>query len=253
MICPARRWIFVHIQKTGGESVRTALGVELNDPYKHRTAVELRAIYGDAAWRDYYKFAFVRNPWDRLVSWWSMIDGLRPRFEAGEVLNAFQSYVLNRAKTFEEFLVNCGDEIADADGRKHIFRNQIDYLSDESGELIVDFIGRFERPQDDMDPVTSRIGIDRVALPRVNRSEHKSYREYHTQEAAALVADRYRRDLSIFGYRFAMSQAQSGLSPREALDIDRSIASRSARQPCEQGNERAHSGSLRLHFGRSFS
>jgi hypothetical protein len=202
MIYPDHHWIFVHIQKTGGDSIRTALGVELNDAHKHRTAVELRAIYGDVAWRDFYKFAFVRNPWDRLVSWWSMVDGLRPRFEAGEAPNAFQRYVLDRAKTFEEFLVNCGDEISDADGRKYIFRNQIDYLSDESGEVIVDFIGRFERLQDDMDQVSNRIGMDRVVLPRVNRSEHKSYRAYYTQETAALVADRYRRDLDVFGYRF---------------------------------------------------
>jgi hypothetical protein len=202
MICADRRWIFVHVQKTGGESIRTALGVELNDPHKHRTAAELRANYGEAAWGDCYKFAFVRNPWDRLVSWWSMIDGLRPHFEAGEALNAFQSYVLSRAKTFEEFLTECDGEIADTDGRKHIYRNQIDYLTDESGDVIVDFIGRFERLQDDMDQVTRRIGIDRVVLTRVNRSEHKSYREYYSQETAALVEDRYRRDLSVFGYCF---------------------------------------------------
>lgn len=203
MIYPEHGWIFVHIQKTGGDSIRTALGVELNDYHKHRTAVELRAVYGGAAWEDYYKFAFVRNPWDRLVSWWTMIDALRPRFEAGEALNAFQHYVLDRAKTFEDFLTNCGDEIADTDGRKHIFRNQIDYLCDESGELIVDFIGRFERLQDDVDQVTRRIGIDRVVLPHVNRSDHKNYRQYYTHETAALVADRYRRDLSVFAYRFS--------------------------------------------------
>ena len=54
MICPEHRWIFVHIQKTGGDSYRTALGVETNDLHKHRTAVELRAVYGGDAWEDYY-------------------------------------------------------------------------------------------------------------------------------------------------------------------------------------------------------
>ena len=180
MFSPDHRWIFVHIQKTGGDSVRTALGVELNDAHKHRTPLELRAIYGDAAWADAYKFAFVRDPWDRLVSWWSIIDGLRPRFEAGKSLNAFQHYVLDRAKTFEEFLTKCHKEIADHDGRKHIYRNQIDYLTDQSGEVIVDFVGRFERLQEDMDQVTRRLGLGRIALPRINRSEHKSYRAYYT-------------------------------------------------------------------------
>ena len=53
-----------------------------------------------------------------------------------------------------------------------------------------------------MDQVTKRIGIGPVALPRVNRSEHKSYRDYYSQETAAIVAERYQRDLSVFGYRF---------------------------------------------------
>jgi chondroitin 4-sulfotransferase 11 len=202
MICHKHRWIFVHIQKTGGDSIRAALGVELNDPHKRRTAPELRAIYGDAIWQSSYKFAFVRNPWDRLVSWWTMIDALRPRFEAGEVFNVFQTYVLSRAKTFEDFLTRCDEEVADVDGSKHIFRNQIDYLTDHSRHLIVDFVERFERLQEDMSKVAREIGMGTLVLPRINVSQHKHYSEYYTQDSANLVANRCRKDLSLFGYRF---------------------------------------------------
>lgn len=72
-----RLWIFVHLQKTDGNAVRSALDVESNDAHKHFLAQELRWVYGEAAWADCFKFAFVRNPWDRLVPWWSMIDGER--------------------------------------------------------------------------------------------------------------------------------------------------------------------------------
>jgi hypothetical protein len=202
MICPEKRCIFVHIQKTGGDSVRSILGGDRKDKHKHRTAVELRAVYGHSAWRDCYTFAFVRNPWDRLVSWWSMIGVVRSMYRMGDTLNAFQRYVLDNANNFEEFLTRCGEEISDSDGRKGIFRNQIEYLCDENGEVIVDFIGRYGRLQLDMDYVANRIGLDRFILPHLNRSQHKRYPEYYTSELVELVSERFRKDLDAFGYRF---------------------------------------------------
>ncbi|HXW23546.1 MAG TPA: sulfotransferase family 2 domain-containing protein [Xanthobacteraceae bacterium] len=202
MISPDRRWIFVHIQKTGGNSVRSALGVESNDLHKHFLARELRAVYGEAVWVDAFKFAFVRNPWDRLVSWWSMIDGGRDPSGAIPAPNSFFGYVLDHARTFEEFISRCTEEIIDSDGRKNIFRNQIDYLVDESGAVIVDFIGRFERLQECFNDVTARLGLPSVELPRLNTSRRSAYPDYYTPAMAAEVGRLYARDIEAFGYRF---------------------------------------------------
>jgi len=87
-------WIFVHVQKTGGNSVRTALGADIFDPYKHFFARELRDIHGEAIWESCFKFTFVRNPWDRLVSWWSMIDESRDYVDPTQPPNGFFGYVL---------------------------------------------------------------------------------------------------------------------------------------------------------------
>jgi chondroitin 4-sulfotransferase 11 len=201
MISPDRRWIFVHIQKTGGTAVRSALGVEISDVRKHFFARELREVYGQAAWEQSFKFAFVRNPWDRLVSWWSMINGGRARAGAFP-LNKFSAYVLRSANTFEEFIANCTEEIRDSDGRKHIFRNQIDYLTDENGRTIVDFIGRFERLQEDFDVITRRLGFERLELPRVNESQHLAYEDYYSPAMAEAVSRIYERDIATFSYRF---------------------------------------------------
>lgn len=201
MISADRRWIFVHIQKTGGDAVRTALGAELNDPHKHFLASELREVYGRLAWQQCFKFAFVRNPWERLVSWWSMIDGAREQ-DHSTPLNKFQSYVLQRASTFQEFITNCTDEIIDFDGPKYIFRNQIDYLVDENGEVIVDLIGRFENFQQNFDEVTKRLGRKNARLPQVNSSRHGVYMDYYTPAMAEVVGRHYARDLKTFGYRF---------------------------------------------------
>jgi hypothetical protein len=202
MISPDGRWIFVHIQKTGGNSIRYALGVELNDPHKHFLALELKQLYGGPAWAQAFKFAFVRNPWDRLVSWWSFIDDNRNSSATSAAPNNFFAYVLRRARTFEEFISLCTDEIVDSDGRKCIFRNQLDYLVGEDGTVMVDFIGRFERLQEGFDEVTSRLGVPAAKLPRINTSRHLTYADYYTADMARKVGRLYRRDIETFGYQF---------------------------------------------------
>jgi chondroitin 4-sulfotransferase 11 len=195
-------WIFVHIQKTGGNAVRSALGLSIHDARKHFLARELREIYGEQAWGSCFKFAFVRNPWDRLVSWWSLIDNARAYIDPANPPNKFFGYVLNRARSFEEFIARCTDEIVDSDGRKHIFRNQVDYLVDENDSVIVDFIGRFERLQKGFDEVSRRIGRAPSELPRLNASQHAAYTAYYTSAMAEAIGKLYARDIEAFGYRF---------------------------------------------------
>lgn len=184
--------------------MREALGSNISDPRKHFLARELRQAYDPATWAACFKFSFVRNPWDRLVSWWSLIDNARPYVDPGHPPNKFFDYVLTHAHSFEEFLLRCDDEIIDSDGRKNIFRNQLDYLVDDDGTVIVDFIGRFERLQDDFDEVSRRLGLPPVKLPRTNGSEHAPYTEYYTPITAEIVAERYARDIEQFAYRFGV-------------------------------------------------
>lgn len=198
MIIHARRLIFIHIQKTGGNAVSAAFGRNPNCPEKHFLARELRELYGADSWNAYFKFAFVRNPWDRLVSWWSMIDADR----AGTHLNRFQRFILEKAATFEEFLEKCDEEIVDTDGPKWIYRNQLDYLTDSSGRQIVDFIGRFETLQQDFDVISRRVLGESAPLPHANRSQHSHYCDYFTPALAEKVERRFERDIKTFGYVF---------------------------------------------------
>jgi chondroitin 4-sulfotransferase 11 len=194
--------IFVHIQKTGGMAISRALGGIDHPPEKHRTALELRTIYGEAAWNQCTKFAFVRNPWDRLVSWWSMIDGRRDQMKMSQSGNVFFNYVLENATNFEEFLFNCQDEIHDMDGHKWIFRNQLDYLLDEHGDLMVDFIGRFELLEDNFKTFTSQYLNRSYSISKINASNHSKYQKYYTEKTRLLVANAYKKDIDAFGYTF---------------------------------------------------
>jgi len=71
----------------------------------------------------------------------------------------------------------------------------------ESGDMLVDFVGRYETLAEDFDAVCDRIGIE-CALPHINRSRHGDFREYYTPETRALVEEVYKADIELFGYRF---------------------------------------------------
>ena len=161
-------------------------------------------IYGPDLWQRYFKFGFVRNPWDRLVSWWEMI---RRNVAEGRPMNGFQRYVLSNAGTFEDFIRKCGEEYRDHDGSKWIYRNQVDYLTDSSGALLVDFVGRFENLPADFGVVAARLGLQSAPMPHINRSNRRLYAEYYSDELRHIVAHRYARDIAAFGYDFGESSA----------------------------------------------
>jgi hypothetical protein len=197
MISDNLKCVFIHIQKTGGDSIETALGLEVTD--KHFLARQLNVKYDRALWNHYFKFAFVRNPWDRLVSWYSMIENARGRPR----LNGFFRYVLTNAASFEDFILRCTDQIRDDDGDKCIYTNQIEYLVDMNGTLLVDFVGRFERLQQDFDQVCSVLGIETRLLPRLNHgSRHEHYSQYYSDEMREFVSERYKSDIEYFGFAF---------------------------------------------------
>jgi chondroitin 4-sulfotransferase 11 len=190
------RCLFVHIQKTGGASIESVL--RHNDPAiasaehegrRHMSAREMRALVGPDSWSRYFKFAFVRNPWDRLVSWYHMcIQVPAP--------NRFACFVREHAPTFDEFVTK-----ATTGPGERTTRNQLDYLTDDRGEVIVDFIGRYEALHQDFARVQERLGLP-VALPHVNRSVHGDYRAYYSDETRDIVARRFAGDIRFFGYDF---------------------------------------------------
>lgn len=202
LVCPSRAYIFIHVQKTAGSSIDAALRrvspravshfpdlSACRDPMKnkHLFACDLKQYLGDELWHSYYKFAFVRNPWSRLVSWYTMCVE-RPS-------TPFMWFVKENASCFEEFL-----HLTYGRAKKTTF-NQIDYISDENGQVIVDYVGRFETLKEDFAHICKQLQVS-VELPHKNRGRGSDYREMYTEETKALVADRFARDVKAFGYKF---------------------------------------------------
>lgn len=214
LISRGSRFVFIHIQKTGGKSVESVLKRHVPDAANvlgtHDHAAWAKPHY-ETVWDDYFKFAFVRNPWDRLVSWYSMIEAqTAPASWRERVLRRRQprldrrlwDYVKRNARSFDEFVRACTAVVDDVDGRKSFAYNQVDYLADGSGAWLVDFVGRYESLERDAGRVFERLGLSGLALPHINASRHRPYVEYYTPATRRIVADRFARDIEAFDYRF---------------------------------------------------
>jgi len=200
------RYIFVAMPKTGTHSVRQALrehlgpddieqvGLFVNKRFPfdevaqirhgHLSVRQMRPYLGDAVCDDYFKFTFVRNPFDRFVSYCAFMTRQHGAFER------------DPQGTMRRILF----ELRPMD---HVhFQPQYTLLTNDADALELDFIGRVERMQDDYDAICAKVGIASRALEKVNSSRRGDYRQYYDQALIDGVAELYRRDLDLFDYRF---------------------------------------------------
>jgi hypothetical protein len=235
MIFPNPKCVFVHIPKVAGQSVehvfieragltwdtRAPLLLRENDDpslgpprLAHLTAREyVECGHMTAAeWEEAFTFSFVRNPWARMVSMYKW-HGLHRHI-------SFKTFVCDklRQKYFKE--------------KFFFFRPQWDYISDEAGNVIVDFVGKLESINEDFPAVCQRLGWDPVPLPHKNKSsggplssnywqgvrrlpfflaesvrhyryEKPSYADFYDSETRDLVHRLYEKEIDYFGYSFS--------------------------------------------------
>jgi hypothetical protein len=215
-LSPRHKILFVHIAKTGGTSIRAALNrLHWTDPYawgiraanivtratgykigakfpRHARAVAAWENISEPFWSELFKFVFVRNPWDRQVSSWHHLQRM-PNAPTGQLAD-FEAFLRHRRDPDRSFVWEF--EIFSAP--------QSQYMLDMEGNLIVDFVGRFERLHEDFEEVCRRGGTSRIHLPHRRRSgkRQRDYRTYYDDVTAELVADLYAEDIQRFGYSF---------------------------------------------------
>jgi hypothetical protein len=195
-----RRFLFIHVQKTGGTTVEHLLKKAVPDvgkPEGCRKHAGLRsALRKHPHVAGYWTFGFVRNPWARYVSWWSMIQKVSlPESKASWSRNS--QFVQGTAKypSFEAFVERGPEDFS------RLSRPQISYLTTTTRKA--DFIGRTETFAEDMRAVLARLDLSLPEeLPQRNRSTHGSYRDYYTPATRDRIGELFKADIDAFLYDF---------------------------------------------------
>lgn len=200
------RFVFTAIPKTGTHSVRHALRTHLGPDdmeqarlfvekafpipelarigHGHISLAEVRPFLGEEAFGSYLKFAFVRNPFDRFISYCAFATSREGTFDR------------DPKRVMRHFLFT-------APPVQHIiFRPQHLFITGPDGALLADAVGKVEEMQASYDAIAARIGIATTPLDHANRSRRGAYRDYYDQETIDGVAKIYARDLDLFGYDY---------------------------------------------------
>ena len=158
-----RKLVFIHIARTGGSSIKTALNLHEKKYTEH---YHLDSSYIPKKCEDYFKFAFVRNPFDRFVSLYHF----RPKGLS------FSDWLDNITLTYVQ---------------------QVDYGVDK-----LDFVGRYENLQKDF----NRYFEGQLTIENPTESfsiiKDKHYSEYYDDNTIKKVSKLAEKDISKFNYEF---------------------------------------------------
>jgi len=183
--------IFIHIPKTGGSSVAQILfGKESRhiswDEYYIANPVKFRRLY---------KFAFVRNPWDRLVSTYFFLKN-------GGLNYLDRDWADRNLSGYPDFASFVRGWVSDVNINSWVhFRPQWQFVARETGELMVDYVGRFEKIDESFQDVARALNI-KAELPMTNKGSHRHFTDYYDDETKEIVRKVYIRDIELFDYRF---------------------------------------------------
>lgn len=194
--CEEKQVIFLHVPKTGGTTIKRLFEINLLDnpdpairpSLQHLTCKLLRQQIGDDKYDRYYKFAFVRNPWARLVSdyfWRQQLPKIRPILPFSDFVNNAQRLVLENRYYEQEF----GDH----------FIPQVCYTAD------VNDVFRFENFKEGVLAVAAKlkVAVDPI-LPKEPKPYDK-YWEFYDDKSRSIIQEIYAEEIEQFGFEFEAS------------------------------------------------
>ena len=187
--------IFIHVPKNAGQSIRGSLFENLLPG--HLKVFTYQLVFPKKVFDSYYKFAFVRNPWDRLASAYLFMKG----GGAHEKDRLWSEKTLSQYDSFENFILN-GLQKEEVQAWPH-FCPQVHFLRGQNGKIELDYIGRFETLQKDFDHIRDHLGLSGDLL-YVNKTKTKreSYQTYYSNELRDIAAEVYKEDIELFDYKF---------------------------------------------------
>lgn len=157
----------------------------------HSTALDIRSMLGEDKYYNYFKFAFVRNPWGHVLSLYRYRNRKKQP-------NTNSINLMAKIMTFEEYVESYIASHTNINLQKK-------WVTDENGNIIVDYIGKFETLQEDYNKILENLGMCKNTLPGLNTDPTKAgfyYRNYYNEKTKSIVYERYKDDIELFGYTF---------------------------------------------------
>ena len=198
LVSDSHKFILFHYPKTGGSSMTEVLGPYLTPSFKspevkfmgwqakhHYDSVQHSSIIncmyaaenqaGVPRYpKEYFKASFVRNPYSLVVSAW---DGKM----------SFQDFVTKVLPIGKVFM-------------KEYFWTQHQYLSDDRGNILVDFIGRYEHLEKEWEKFCYLTRLPKLKLTNLNTSDKGDYRQYYNEQTYRIVNKIFKNDFNFFKY-----------------------------------------------------
>lgn len=220
IISQTHRCIFVHVPKTAGTTITslfeptlhwndlvlggTEFGEAIQPAYrerfglsKHMRARDIRRVVGQTTWDGFFSFAFVRHPYDRLVSLYAWLHGAVERAAPGAAVWTWpHTQAFLRTRRFSAFIRD--PEFLDSLAG----RPQAEWVCDDAGRTIVDFVGRYEDLTAGIHVVAERTGLPVASVPVLNpsRRERRADDLPESESDYAFLHATYRRDFELFSY-----------------------------------------------------
>lgn len=213
----SHRFIFIHNGKSAGTSIQEALRSFAHEPEggrvhqlldriglqrdyrkmcfpEHTTADRLQCKLPTHVFDNSFKFAFVRNPWDWLVSLYHYLKATPSHQHHRRIceVSGFEEYV--------EFEITRNK------------RSQLGFLVDSRGKFLLDYIGRFENLEEDFAEICNHLQVS-AELPHSNRSQHGDYQSYYTDVTRKQVAEHWAEEIRRLSYNFENRDLPQVLKP----------------------------------------
>lgn len=182
-----KKVIFIHINKTGGTSVSDALGLNKS----HLTVKEIIDLIGEENFESSYKFAAVRNPWDKVLSHYKYR------------VKTNQTDLGTKTIPFPEWVVKTYGKNKDPFyyDKPKMFQPQVDWLKDYHNRINVNEIMKFEDLSKEFEKVSKHLGLH-INLPHLNRTTKTNYKEFYDDHSKSIITDWFAEDLDIFNYEY---------------------------------------------------